>query len=246
MRIVKVTATAEEDLRAIWEYVAQHDTEAAGKIVKEITRKFSLLRDYPNAGREQHNLLVNLRSLVVRDYLIFYQPIFKRSFKVSGKKFKIFCPKNKMPENVGILNEIKSLHEKFDRVLLLLEEIKAKNTKAPRPSKPKPVPLTQEDIELYQLKFNSLYEKWLSGQELEVQADLDKFSAEDIRRFADANNLNVTSKSPKEKVLQLIGARFREKKQLFRGVSSHAQETHNDSLDASAEQRLSLDTTSES
>lgn len=125
-----------------------------------------------------------------------------------------------MSENVEILNEIKSLHEKFDRVLLLLEEVKAKSTKAPRPAKPKPVPLTQEEIDEYKVKFNSLYEEWLSGQELRVQADLEKLSAEDIRRFADANNLNVTTKSPKEKVLQLIGARFREKKQLFRGVSS--------------------------
>lgn len=48
--------------------------QAAGKLVKEITKKFALLRDFPEAGREQHNLLINLRSLAVKGYIIFYQP----------------------------------------------------------------------------------------------------------------------------------------------------------------------------
>jgi hypothetical protein len=82
------------------------------------------------------------------------------------------------------------------------------------------VPLTQEEIDSYRAKFDLLYERWLSGQEVEVQGELENFNADDLRRFADANNLNVTSKMPKQKVLHLIGARFREKKQLFRGAAS--------------------------
>lgn len=74
MPAVKIAAAAEEDLKDIWAYVAQHNTEAAGKLIKEITKKFAVLRDYPQAGREQHNLLINLRSLAVKDYIIFYQP----------------------------------------------------------------------------------------------------------------------------------------------------------------------------
>jgi hypothetical protein len=118
-----------------------------------------------------------------------------------------------------IESEIKSIHEKLDRILLLLEgKPKPEETKAQKSStqKQKLPPLTQEDINAYKEKFDDLYEKWLSGKENEVTSELDKFGADDIRRFADANNLNVTSKMPKDKVLNLIGARFREKKQLFR------------------------------
>jgi toxin ParE1/3/4 len=74
MRTVRVTAAAEQDLRGIWAYVAEHNAEAANKLIKEITGKFALLRDYPQMGREQDRLLVDLRSFVVRDYFIFYQP----------------------------------------------------------------------------------------------------------------------------------------------------------------------------
>lgn len=74
MRAVKVALTAQEDLQSIWEYVAQYNIEAANRLIKEITGKFTLLRDYPHVGREQNNLLVNLRSFTIKDYLIFYQP----------------------------------------------------------------------------------------------------------------------------------------------------------------------------
>jgi hypothetical protein len=39
---------------------------------------------------------------------------------------------------------------------------------------------------------------------------------EELRRFADANNLTVTSKTTKQKLLQLIAGRFRERRQLMR------------------------------
>jgi toxin ParE1/3/4 len=74
MPTVKIAAAAEEDLRKIWGYVAEHNPEAASKVVKEIIGKFAFLRDYPHMGREQSRLLVNLRSFVVKDYFIFYQP----------------------------------------------------------------------------------------------------------------------------------------------------------------------------
>ncbi|MCP9495539.1 MAG: type II toxin-antitoxin system RelE/ParE family toxin [Pyrinomonadaceae bacterium MAG19_C2-C3] len=74
MPIVKVADAAEEDLKEIWAYIAERNTEAASKFIKEITGRFAVLRDYPQMGREQHNLLVNLRSFAVKDYIIFYQP----------------------------------------------------------------------------------------------------------------------------------------------------------------------------
>ncbi|MGH9942445.1 MAG: type II toxin-antitoxin system RelE/ParE family toxin [Pyrinomonadaceae bacterium] len=51
MRTIKVAIAATEDLREIWAYVAQHNPEAANKLIKEITSKFALLRDFPHTGQ---------------------------------------------------------------------------------------------------------------------------------------------------------------------------------------------------
>ena len=71
-RTVKISAAAVEDLKDIWEYVSQHNENAAGKLIKEIKNKFILLRDNPLVGREQNEFLVGLRSFIVKSYFIFY------------------------------------------------------------------------------------------------------------------------------------------------------------------------------
>jgi toxin ParE1/3/4 len=73
-RIVKISVAAAEDLKDIWAYVAQHNENAAGKLIKEITGKFVLLGDNPLAGRGQDKFLVGLRSFVLKNYFIFYIP----------------------------------------------------------------------------------------------------------------------------------------------------------------------------
>jgi hypothetical protein len=98
-----------------------------------------------------------------------------------------------------------------------------KSKRPPRVSKPKPAPLTPEQVQAHQVKFNTMYERWLLGQEMEVQNELEKLDVEELRRFADSNNLNVTSKMPQQKLLHLIGARFREKKQLHKPPSSRSE-----------------------
>jgi hypothetical protein len=40
--------------------------------------------------------------------------------------------------------------------------------------------------------------------------------ADELRRLADANHLNVTSKTTKPRVMTLIAGRFRERRQLLR------------------------------
>jgi plasmid stabilization system protein ParE len=57
-RTIKISASAAEDLKDIWDYVVRRDETAAGKLIKEINRKFILLRDSPHIGREQNNYLV--------------------------------------------------------------------------------------------------------------------------------------------------------------------------------------------
>lgn len=71
---LKVAAAAERDLLEILNYVSQFNPSAAEKLIKEILSKFAILRDNPQAGTEQNKLMVNLRSFVVRNYFIFYQP----------------------------------------------------------------------------------------------------------------------------------------------------------------------------
>jgi toxin ParE1/3/4 len=69
-----VSPLAEEDLEEIWSFVAERGVEAADRLVDEITGRFDHLLAYPEAGRARHELLVNLRSLPVKRYVIFYQP----------------------------------------------------------------------------------------------------------------------------------------------------------------------------
>ncbi|MBC7795515.1 MAG: type II toxin-antitoxin system RelE/ParE family toxin [Pyrinomonadaceae bacterium] len=73
-RTVRISVDAIEDLKDIWEYVSQYNENSANKLIKEIKNKFVLLRDNPLIGREQNDLLVGLRSYVVKKYFIFYSP----------------------------------------------------------------------------------------------------------------------------------------------------------------------------
>jgi hypothetical protein len=87
---------------------------------------------------------------------------------------------------------------------------------ATRTLKQKSPPLTAEEIPTLQQRFDSLFREWDSGKEIEVEKELEAMKADALRRFADANNLNVTSKTTKQKVMALIAARFRERRQLLR------------------------------
>jgi len=122
-----------------------------------------------------------------------------------------------------IFNELKRLNEKVDALTALVTELTgAKKQKADAKkaqAKAKAIPLTKEDIERLQGQFAQLYGRWLENQEAAVREELEAMSPDDLRRLADANNLNVTAKTAKERVIQLIGFRFREKKQLTHAVS---------------------------
>jgi small-conductance mechanosensitive channel len=125
--------------------------------------------------------------------------------------------------NDDLLLEIAKLHEKLDRVLALLDAKTASTQRkaADRKAKQeKPQPLTEDEIKQQQERFQELFSRWMGGFEVEVQNELEAADADALRRFADANNLNITTKTPKTKALQLIAARFREKRQLMQGLPS--------------------------
>ncbi len=75
MKRVKIGSLAREDLKHIWDYVAQHNRESANKLFKEFRSKFKMLDQHPNLGKQQDQFLINLRSFPFKDYVIFYQPL---------------------------------------------------------------------------------------------------------------------------------------------------------------------------
>jgi hypothetical protein len=120
-------------------------------------------------------------------------------------------------QNNDILRELQSLQCKLDQVLAILQEHQTqKRAKAASKRKPAPESLTEAEIETHKARFAELYQKWTRGDEIAVEQALETMDTDQLRRFADANNLNVTTKTSKQKTLQLIGARFREKRHLMR------------------------------
>lgn len=73
-RAIRISASDAEDLKDVWNYIAQYNESSAEKLVREINKKLILLRDNSHIGREQNQFLVGLRSFVVKDYFIFYLP----------------------------------------------------------------------------------------------------------------------------------------------------------------------------
>jgi hypothetical protein len=94
-----------------------------------------------------------------------------------------------------------------------------------RKKKIKLPPPTPEEIAAHREQFSSLYQRWMDGNEVEVHTELDGFDPDQLRRFADANNLNVTAKLSKNRLLELISARFREKRQLHKSPIIRSEPT---------------------
>jgi hypothetical protein len=119
--------------------------------------------------------------------------------------------------------QVQILLEKVDRILSLLEarpSAARQHKVRARMHKEKSPPLTPDEIARHQDHFEKLYSIWDAGEELQVEKELAAMDADEVRRFADANNLSITSKTSKQKVMQLIAGRFRERRQLMRSHSN--------------------------
>ena len=73
-RIIR-TPAAEADLWEIVVYIARDNEDAAFHIVDRINERFEMLSQFPNAGPARPELLPELRSFPVGNYLILYKPI---------------------------------------------------------------------------------------------------------------------------------------------------------------------------
>jgi toxin ParE1/3/4 len=63
-------------LYTIWDYLVEEAGEAtADSILDVIQKKCEKIAAFPEAGQIRNELLANLRSFVVKSYVVFYMPL---------------------------------------------------------------------------------------------------------------------------------------------------------------------------
>lgn len=67
------TAHAEEDLIAIWRYVAGEGEAAADRLLDRIEGRWQQLAVYPLSGPPRDDIAPGVRHLIVGEYLTFYR-----------------------------------------------------------------------------------------------------------------------------------------------------------------------------
>ena len=75
MAILKFTHISEQDLDAIWLYIAQNSTNFADKFIEKIILKCQLLAEHPQIGRNRPELADEIYSFPVERYNVFYSLI---------------------------------------------------------------------------------------------------------------------------------------------------------------------------
>ena len=76
MAQILFTPLATEDLKQIWEFLAERaGSETANKFLVNIRQKCLILAEFPDSGKTRHDFIVNLRSFPFNNYIIFYLPV---------------------------------------------------------------------------------------------------------------------------------------------------------------------------
>jgi toxin ParE1/3/4 len=75
MAVIRRTVAARQDYAAIWDYVAEHNTPAADRLLHAFDQKLALLSEFPGAGQARPEVEADVRSFPVGQYLLFYRPI---------------------------------------------------------------------------------------------------------------------------------------------------------------------------
>jgi toxin ParE1/3/4 len=73
MKLVVLDAVEENDLNAIYDYIAADNPVAAFDLVISFQEKFNFLLENPRAGRFRPELRSDLRGFPVGEYLILYR-----------------------------------------------------------------------------------------------------------------------------------------------------------------------------
>jgi toxin ParE1/3/4 len=67
------SAAAEDDLLAIYHFIAMRDSKAAERVLDKMDEKARLLTIMPNLGQARDDIRKGLRHIVVGNYLILYK-----------------------------------------------------------------------------------------------------------------------------------------------------------------------------
>lgn len=70
----ELSIAARDDMDGIWSYVAQHNVNAADRLISKLERAFVSIATHPSSGRMRSQLEGGFRTTVVGNYVIFYQP----------------------------------------------------------------------------------------------------------------------------------------------------------------------------
>ncbi len=70
---VAILPSADRDLDAIYDWIAEDDAEAAARHVRRLTAAALSLRDFPLRGMARPEIGAGARSLVVGRYLVLYR-----------------------------------------------------------------------------------------------------------------------------------------------------------------------------
>lgn len=64
---------AKEDLLEIWEYIAEHDGQAADNYIDHLRNRALELLLFPELGRMREEIYSGVRSLLSKNHLLFYR-----------------------------------------------------------------------------------------------------------------------------------------------------------------------------
>jgi toxin ParE1/3/4 len=75
LTLIVYTRRAEDELRAIWRYIAvDNDNEpAADRILLAISKKIELLREHPRLGPRRSDIAEGARAIIERHFLVLYE-----------------------------------------------------------------------------------------------------------------------------------------------------------------------------
>jgi toxin ParE1/3/4 len=66
---------AEQDIRAIWSYIAQDSPRAADRVAASLFDSLEMLLQQPRMGAARPELAEGLRALTSGSYVVFYRPL---------------------------------------------------------------------------------------------------------------------------------------------------------------------------
>jgi toxin ParE1/3/4 len=71
MRTIDYAPEAMYDLKQIFAYLNEHSTTAASELADRIDQRVEIVAAHPGIGRDRGDLLEGMRSVVVKEYVIF-------------------------------------------------------------------------------------------------------------------------------------------------------------------------------